>query len=151
VPGTGGDRETGCGSLVGLPSHRDQVARRGGSRAAAAAVACATVAFVASLTGWLAGGWAVDLPWAPTLGLRLDLSLDGLGAMYALLATGIGAAVFAYGSAYLPLHLEHERRPASEARRFWGWMVLFMVSMVGLACARDLVLLFVFFHITAVA
>ena len=30
-------------------------------------------------------------------------------------------------------------------------MVLFMASMVGLACARDLVLLFVFFDLTAVA
>jgi multicomponent Na+:H+ antiporter subunit A len=30
-------------------------------------------------------------------------------------------------------------------------MTLFMVSMVGLACARDLILLFVFFDLTAVA
>ena len=64
---------------------------------------------------------------------------------------GIGAVVFAYGAAYLPLHLEHERRPATEGRRFWPWMTLFMVSMVGLACARDLILLFVFFDLTAVA
>src|SRR3712207_1469852 len=70
-------------------------------------VACAGCAFAAALAGWLAGGVAVDVPWAPTLGLRLDLALDGLGALYALLATGIGVAVFAYGSAYLPWHLEH--------------------------------------------
>jgi multicomponent Na+:H+ antiporter subunit A len=119
--------------------------------AAVAAVASAAAAFAACLAGWLAGGGSVDLPWAPTLGLRLDLAFDGLGALYALLATGIGVAVFAYGAAYLPLHLEHERRPASEARRFWPWMVLFMASMVGLACARDLVLLFLFFDLTAVA
>jgi multicomponent Na+:H+ antiporter subunit A len=115
------------------------------------AVACAAFAFVAVLAGWLAGGVAVDVPWAPTLGLRLDLALDGLGALYALLATGIGVAVFAYGTAYLPWHLEHDGRPAREERRFWAWMVLFMASMVGLACARDLVLLFVFFDLTAVA
>ena len=118
---------------------------------AALAVACATAGFAASLAGWLSGGGAVDLPWAPTLDLRLDLAFDGLAALYALLATGIGAAVFAYAAAYLPLHLEHEGRGAGEARRFWPWMVLFMVSMVGLACARDLVLLFVFFDLTAVA
>jgi multicomponent Na+:H+ antiporter subunit A len=116
-----------------------------------AATAVAVVAFAACLAGWLAGGGSVDLPWAPTLGLRLDLAFDGLAALYALLATGIGAAVFAYGSAYLPLHLQHERRPASEGRRFWPWMVIFMGSMVGLACARDLILLFVFFDLTAVA
>ena len=116
-----------------------------------ASVACAGCAFAAVLAGWLAGGVVVDVPWAPALGLRLDLALDGLGALYALLATGIGVAVFAYGTAYLPWHLEHEGRSAREGYRFWAWMVLFMAAMVGLACARDLVLLFVFFDLTAVA
>ena len=116
-----------------------------------AAFAVAVIAFGACLAGWLAGGVTVDIPWAPTLGIRLELELDGLAALYTLLATGIGALVFAYGAAYLPWHLEQERRPASEALRFWPWMVVFMGSMVGLACALDLVLLFVFFDLTAVA
>ena len=126
---------------------------RGARQAAPAwiAVACASGGFVACLAAWLAGGGSVDVAWAPTLGLRLDLSFDGFGALYSMLATGIGAAVFAYGAAYLPWHLEHEHRPSSEQLRFWPWMVLFMASMVGLACARDLVLLFVFFDLTAVA
>ena len=115
------------------------------------AVASATAGFVACLIGWLSGGGSVDIAWAPTLGLRLDLAFDGLGALYGLLATGIGAAVFAYGAAYIPLHLAHDGRPEREAWRFWPWMVLFMAAMVGLACARDLVLLFVFFDLTAVA
>ncbi len=115
------------------------------------AVVSAAAAFVACLAGWLAGGGAIELAWAPTLGLHLDLAFDGLGALYALLATGIGAVVFAYGAAYLPWHLEHVRRPATDAWRFWAWMVIFMGSMVGLACARDLVLGFVFFDLTAVA
>jgi multicomponent Na+:H+ antiporter subunit A len=123
---------------------------RGGAPAWTA-VALAACGFAACLAAWLAGGGTVDVAWAPTLNLRLDLALDGLGALYALLATGIGTVVFAYGAAYLPLHLEHERRPATEGRRFWPWMVLFMASMVGLACARDLILLFVFFDLTAVA
>jgi multicomponent Na+:H+ antiporter subunit A len=116
-----------------------------------AAVATAVAGFVACLVGWRTGGVAIDIAWAPSLDLRLDLRLDGLGALYALLATGIGAAVFAYGAAYLPRHLDHEHRPAAEAWGFWAWMVLFMASMVGLACARDLILLFVFFDLTAVA
>src|SRR6185503_8134856 len=85
------------------------------------------------------------------LNLRLEFALDGLGALYALLATGIGTVVFAYGACYLPLHVEHERLAPSDSRRFWVWMVVFMVSMVGLACSLDLVLLFVFFDLTAVA
>ena len=100
------------------------------------AVAAAVTGFAATLAGWLAGIGSVDFEWAPTLDLRLDLALDGFAALYALLATGIGTVVFAYGAAYLPLHLEHERRPAAEGRRFWPWMTLFMVSMVGLACWR---------------
>ena len=116
-----------------------------------AAVASAVAGFAGCFVAWQSGPVGFDLPWAPTLGLRLDLRLDGLGALYGLLATGIGAAVFAYGAAYLPWHLEHAGRGQAEARRFWPWMVLFMASMVGLACARDLVLLFVFFDLTAVA
>jgi multicomponent Na+:H+ antiporter subunit A len=115
------------------------------------AVASAALAFAACLAGWLAGGGAVEVAWAPTLGLRLDLAFDGLAALYCLLATGIGVLVFAYGAGYLPWHLEHAGRPPSDVWRFWPWMVFFMGSMVGLACARDLVLLFVFFDLTAVA
>jgi hypothetical protein len=97
-----------------------------------AATAGAVIGFAACLGGWLAGGAEVDRPWAPTLGRRLDLALDGLGALYGLLATGIGALVFAFGAAYLPLHLEREQRPARESWRFWPWMALFMVAMAAL-------------------
>ncbi|GAB1516132.1 putative monovalent cation/H+ antiporter subunit A [Actinophytocola sp. KF-1] len=108
------------------------------------------VGFVLCLLGWLAGGGGFSLPWAPTLDLRLSFALDGLGALYGLLATGVGALVFAYGTRYLSLHLEHQRRQAVERWRFWPWMALFAVAMVGLATAQDLVLVFVFFDLTAV-
>src|SRR4051812_35931321 len=111
----------------------------------------AGVAFAGVVGAWRAGGVAVDLPWAPTLGIRFELALDGFAVLYALLATGIGVLVFAYGSAYLPAHLRHQGRPLSEARRFWPWMVVFMSAMVGLAMALDLILLFVLFDLTAVA
>jgi multicomponent Na+:H+ antiporter subunit A len=133
------------------PDGRTTVKSPPGGALAWSAVIAAFAGFAACLVGWLAGGGSVDVAWAPTLDLRLDLALDGLGALYALLATGIGTIVFAYGAAYLPLHLEHEGRAAAEGRRFWPWMTLFMVSMVGLACARDLILLFAFFDLTAVA
>ncbi|HEV3498370.1 MAG TPA: proton-conducting transporter membrane subunit, partial [Actinomycetes bacterium] len=59
--------------------------------------------------------------------------------------------VFTYATAYLPRHLEHEERPQAEGRRFHALMVLFMVAMVGLATAQDLLLLFVFWDLTAIA
>lgn len=118
---------------------------------ALAAVAIAAAAFVATWVAWEAGGLAVDLPWAPAWDLRLSLELDGLALLYALLAAGIGAVVFAYASAYVPRHLAHEGRPRREEARLHAAMVLFLVSMLGLVLSRDLILLFVFWDLTAVA
>jgi multicomponent Na+:H+ antiporter subunit A len=112
--------------------------------------ACAA-GFAVLLAVWLAGGATIDVPWAPALELRLHAELDGLGALYGLLATGIGAVVAAYASAYVPRHLEHQGRPGRDGRRFWWAFALFAAAMVGLACAQDLVLLFICWDLTAVA
>lgn len=135
--------ETGTGS--GHSSVRLPADRLGWVTCLAAAVG-----FGVCLFGWLSGGGAVSLPWAPSLDLRLSFALDGLGALYGLLATGVGALVFAYGTRYLSLHLQHQRRGAVERWRFWPWMALFALAMVGLATAQDLMLVFVFFDLTAV-
>jgi multicomponent Na+:H+ antiporter subunit A len=110
----------------------------------------AAVGFVVCLVGWLRGGGTLSLPWAPTLDVRLEFAFDGLAALYALLATGVGAVVFGYGARYLSQHLAEHGRARSERWRFWPWMALFAVAMVGLATATDLVLVFVFFDLTAV-
>jgi multicomponent Na+:H+ antiporter subunit A len=109
------------------------------------------LAFLATVFVWYGGGDSVDFAWAPAWDLRFAISLDGLAALYALLATGVGFLVLVYSSRYLPLHLEHEGRPESEKTRFYGFMLLFMGSMVGLAMAQDLILLFVFWDLTAIA
>lgn len=113
--------------------------------------AAAALAFVLTLAGWWSGTPGIDLPWAPALDLRLAFELDGLGVLYCLLATGIGLAVIVYSGGYVPLHLEHQGRPLRDEVRFYGFLLLFMVSMIGLATAQDLVLLFVFWDLTAVA
>jgi multicomponent Na+:H+ antiporter subunit A len=115
------------------------------------AFALAAVGFVVVLVVWLRGGGELDVVWTPTLDARLSFTLDGIGALYALLATGIGAAVFAFSWRYLPLHLAHQGRSRIEELRFYALMVLFMVSMVGLATAQDLLLLFVFWDLTAIS
>ncbi len=121
------------------------------SRSAAAAVLLAGAATAALAGGWAAGGGGFDVAWAPTWDLRLAFELDGLGAMYGLLAAGIGLLVFTYASAYVPRHLAHQDRPRSQEARLHGAMALFLVSMIGLATAQDLLLLFVFWDLTAVA
>lgn len=120
------------------------------SGAGVAATGVAVLATVAVSLWWSAGGDGVDLPWLPTWGARLAFALDGLGLLYALLACGVGAAVFWYASAYLPRHLAHEGRPATDARRFFALMTLFLVTMVGLATTQDLLLLFLFWDLTAI-
>jgi len=107
--------------------------------------------FAALLIGWLAGGGSADLPWAPAMGIRLAFELDGLAALYGMLATGVGFFIFAYSSRYIPLHLAHAGRPPREEARFHGLILLFMVSMVGLVTAQDMILLFIFWDLTAVA
>jgi multicomponent Na+:H+ antiporter subunit A len=119
-------------------------------QAGIAAVVTAAFAFLATLAVWLREGGGFDTAWLPSWDARLAFRLDGLGALYAVLATGIGVAVFTYATAYLPRHLEHEERPQAEGRRFHALMVLFMVAMVGLATAQDLLVLFVFWDLTAI-
>ena len=111
----------------------------------------AALAAGATLYAWLSGGGEVDFAWAPTLDLRFAVKMDGLAALYSLLATGVGFAVLVYSRRYLPLHLEHEDRPETAAPRFYFFMLLFMGSMVGLAMSQDLILLFVFWDLTAIA
>jgi multicomponent Na+:H+ antiporter subunit A len=118
--------------------------------AGAVAVAVAVVAAAGVLVLWRRGGAGFDVAWLPSWDARLAFRLDGLGALYALLAAGIGVAVFTYATAYVPRHLEHEERPQAEGVRFHALMVLFLVAMVGLATAQDTLLLFVFWDLTAI-
>jgi formate hydrogenlyase subunit 3/multisubunit Na+/H+ antiporter MnhD subunit len=114
-------------------------------------VVLAVVALVAVTAAWLDGGARLDAPWAPTWNLRLNFEVDGLAALYGILAAGVGALVFTYASAYVPRHLAAQDRPRREEARLHGAMALFLVSMIGLVTARDLVALFVFWDLTAVA
>ena len=107
-------------------------------------------AFAAIWRLWSDGGAHLAVNWAPTWGLRVDLTLDGLAAAYALTATGIGFAVLVYSTRYMPAHLEAEGRPASDLARFYALMLLFMAAMVGLVVARELYAIVVFWDLTAV-
>ena len=116
-----------------------------------AGITTAAVAFAAALWGWAAGGGELDLAWAPTWGLRLHFALDGLATLYAVLATGIGLVVLVYAHRYLPLHLTHQGRALAQQTRFSWLVLLFMGAMVGLVLAQDLLLIFLFWDLTAIA
>jgi hypothetical protein len=78
--------------------------------------------FAGCFVAWRSRTPGVGVAWAPTLGLRLDLRVDGLGRPVRAPGDGHRGSVFAYGAAYLPWHLAHDGRPQAESRRFWPWM-----------------------------
>jgi multicomponent Na+:H+ antiporter subunit A len=86
------------------------------------------------------GGRLVDLAWAPSLGLSLSFKLDGLGLLFAILITGIGALIVLYSSRYLEGH--------AHASRFYASLFGFMGAMLGVVLSDNILTLFVFWELT---
>ncbi|MEL7462124.1 MAG: hydrogen gas-evolving membrane-bound hydrogenase subunit E, partial [Pseudomonadota bacterium] len=80
--------------------------------------------------------------WVPSQGITLAFMVDGLSLTFALLITGIGALVLLYSNSYLAGHAQYAR--------FALFLTAFMLSMLGLVLADDLILLFVFWELTTV-
>ncbi|MFA7607327.1 MAG: hydrogen gas-evolving membrane-bound hydrogenase subunit E [Rhodocyclaceae bacterium] len=93
----------------------------------------------------VAGGAAVveSLAWVPALDVAVTLRLDGLSLLFALLVTGIGTLIVLYAGAYLSDH--------HHLGRFYAYLLLFMMAMLGLVLADDLIVMFVFWELTSVA
>jgi NADH:ubiquinone oxidoreductase subunit 5 (subunit L)/multisubunit Na+/H+ antiporter MnhA subunit/multisubunit Na+/H+ antiporter MnhB subunit len=89
-----------------------------------------------------AGPQTLAYPWAPQLGLAFTLYLDGLALLFALLITGIGAAIFLYAGYYLT---DRRRAPL-----FFAILSAFTGSMLGLVLAGNLLLLFIFWELTSI-
>lgn len=85
--------------------------------------------------------WSVD--WVPSLDVSISFWLDGLSLTFALLITGIGALVTLYSAQYLG---KEEHYP-----RFVLYLMSFMVGMLGLVLADNLLALFVFWEITTIS
>ncbi|RKH43753.1 DUF4040 domain-containing protein [Corallococcus sp. AB050B] len=89
-------------------------------------------------------------PWAPSWGLSLEFTRDGLSGLYASMALTIGALVVLYSRAYMPHHLAEEQRPPGDEVRFQGLILAFMAAMVLLVTVDDLLLLFVALDLTTI-
>ena len=90
-----------------------------------------------------AGGallWSV--PWLPSLGVAFAFAIDGLSLTFSLLISGIGALVLLYSNTYLAGH--------PQWGRFALFLTAFMLSMLGLVLADDLISLFVFWELTTI-
>lgn len=84
-----------------------------------------------------------SISWVPSLGINLDFRAGGVGLLLAVLVTGVGALILIYSGGYL------HGNPQLGA--FYAYLLFFMTSMLGLALADNLILLFVFWELTSVS
>lgn len=87
---------------------------------------------------------AIRLPWLPSLDINIDFRLDGLSLFFSLLISLIGVAVFYYATRYMSK--DHDDLP-----RFYIYLLLFMISMLGVVTANNTILLYVFWELTSVS
>ena len=81
-----------------------------------------------------------ELAWLPEQGVDLDVAVDGLGLLFALLITGIGTFILLFAGEYM--------RGYPQRGRFTLFLVGFMLAMLGVVTADNLVALFVFWELT---
>ncbi len=113
-------------------------------------VSYALAAVPAGIAAWFLGHLSaghdpigMQLSWLPQLGIQMALRLDGLGLLFGLLITVIGALVTIYAGEYLkgdPL-----------LGRFYLYLYLFMGAMLGLVLSDDLLALFIFWELTSIS
>ena len=80
--------------------------------------------------------------WVPSLGVSLSFLVDGLSLTFALLISGIGTLVLLYANTYLAGH--------PQFARFALFLFSFMLAMLGLVLADNLIALFVFWELTTI-
>jgi len=81
-------------------------------------------------------------PWIPSLDLYLRFRLDGLSLLFCLIVTGAGFFVSLYSSSYMAGH--------PQIGRYFAFLHAFMISMLGIVTADNLMLLFIFWEGTTV-
>src|SRR5690606_36427636 len=81
--------------------------------------------------------------WAPSFGVNLGFTLDGLSLLFSLMITGIRFLVFLYTSNYLKGH--------EYLDRFYGYLSTFMAAMLGLVLSDNMLSLFIFWELTSIS
>jgi multicomponent Na+:H+ antiporter subunit A len=83
----------------------------------------------------------VSAQWVPSLDMAFRFYVDGWALLFALLASGIGALIFTYSARYM-----HAERNLA---RFYATLLAFMGSILGIALAADLMVVFLFWELTS--
>ncbi len=85
----------------------------------------------------------LKLEWVPDLNTSLSFQIDGLSMLMSLLVLGIGALILVYASGYMDGH--------KKIGRFFAILIFFMLAMLGVVTANNIVLLFVFWELTSIS
>ncbi|MFO1445359.1 Na+/H+ antiporter subunit A [Bacillus sp. Bva_UNVM-123] len=83
-----------------------------------------------------------SVPWIPVLGIDFTVKVDGLGLLFALLISGIGALVVLYSIYYLAKEKE-------KLNTFYVYLLLFMGAMLGVVLSDNLIVLYTFWEFTS--
>lgn len=86
--------------------------------------------------------YCVQWSWVPSLDVYLRFRLDGLSLLFGLIVTGAGVLVTLFASTYMAGKVR--------AGRFFFFLQAFMLAMLGIVMADNLLLLFVFWEATTV-
>lgn len=112
-------------------------------RAGMALPSLALFALLLSQAPTIAGGQPVvtEIQWIPSLGVNLDLRLDGLSLLFGLLITGIGTVIFLYAARYM-----HD---VAQRGRFFVTLAAFQAAMLGAVLSDNMLVMLVFWELTS--
>lgn len=92
------------------------------------------------LGGTIYKTWA----FASNVGLDINLKLDGLSLLFALLITGIGTLVILYSCYYMNITDE-------KLHKFYIFLLIFMSAMLGIVLSDNLLSMYMFWEMTSVS
>ena len=84
--------------------------------------------------------YRIQLHWIPSLGITLSVAIDGLSLLFALIICGVGFFVSLYAADYLPAK--------AETGKFYIYLHGFLLAMLGLVVADNILVMFVFWELT---
>lgn len=85
-----------------------------------------------------------EMAWVPSLDIHFNAYLDGLGLLFALLITGIGALVVLYSIFYLD-------KTKEQLSNFYVYLLMFMGAMLGIVLSDNLIVLYIFWELTSLS
>ncbi len=82
--------------------------------------------------------------WMPSIGVNFIAYIDGLGLLFTLLITGIGALVVLYSIYYLSKEKE-------SLHTFYVYLLCFMGAMLGVVLSDNVIVLYTFWELTSLS